>query len=70
MTGAGVHVSHVVVDGNAGKPGGEDRSAVGVNLGEEEMAESGPCETDVHSADSGEERSAGELTHRPRTLRR
>ena len=52
MTGAGVHVSHVVVDGNAGESGGKDRAAVGVDLSEEDVAESGPCEADVHPSDA------------------
>jgi len=46
------HVSHVVIDVDAGEPGGKDCAAVGVNLGEEEVSEPGPCKADVHSSDA------------------
>lgn len=45
-------VSHVVIDVDAGEPGGENCAAVGVNLGEEEVSEPGPCKANVHSSDA------------------
>jgi hypothetical protein len=46
------HVSHVVVDVDAGEPGAKDCLAEGVNLTEKAMPEAGPSEADVHAANA------------------
>lgn len=62
-TASMAHVSHVVVDSDAGESGGENGASPGVGLAEEGGAVSGAVESGVESPDPGKEGSIGERIH-------